>query len=49
MVSGTEYGIYILGLIGCVIFAVVATVIGTIRKKKRTLFFQSSPHDENDH
>ena len=34
MVTGTEYGIYILGLIGCVIFAVVAAVIGMIRKKK---------------
>jgi hypothetical protein len=33
MVSGSEYAIYILGLLGCVIFAVVATVIGMIRKK----------------
>jgi len=49
MLSGTEYGIYILGSIGCVIFAVVATVIGTIRKKKQTTFRRSSPHHENDH
>ena len=34
MVTGMEYGIYILGLIGCVIFAVVATVIGILRKKE---------------
>ena len=34
MVTGTEYGIFIMGSIGCVIFAVVATVIQLIRKKK---------------
>jgi Flp pilus assembly pilin Flp len=34
MVTGTEYGILILGLIGCVIFGVVATVVQMIRKKK---------------
>jgi Flp pilus assembly pilin Flp len=34
MVTGAEYGILILGLIGCVIFGVVATVIQMIRKKK---------------
>lgn len=34
MVTGTEYGILILGLIGCVIFGIVAGVIQMLRKKK---------------
>ncbi len=34
MVTGTEYLILILGFIGCVIYAVVATVIKSIRKKR---------------
>jgi hypothetical protein len=34
MVTGTEYGIFILGAIGCVIFGVVATLVQMIRKKK---------------
>jgi hypothetical protein len=34
MVTGTEYGIFILGAIGCVIFGIVAGVIQLLRKKK---------------
>ena len=34
LVTGTEYGILILGAIGCVIFGVVATIGQMIRKKK---------------
>lgn len=34
LLTGTEYGILILGAIGCVIFGVVATIVQMIRKKK---------------
>jgi hypothetical protein len=34
LVTGTEYGILILGAIGCVIFGIVATIVQMIRKKK---------------
>ena len=34
MVTGTEYLTLILGFIGCVIYAVVATIIKPLRKKK---------------
>ena len=34
LVTGTEYGILILGAIGCVIFGIVATLVQMIRKKK---------------
>lgn len=34
MVTGAEYGILILGLIGCVIFGLVAGVVQMLRKKK---------------
>ena len=34
LVTGPEYGILILGAIGCVIFGIVATLVQMIRKKK---------------
>lgn len=34
LVTGTEYGILILGAIGSVVFAVIATIVQMIRKNK---------------
>ena len=34
LVTGTEYGLFIPGAIGCLIFGVVATLVQVIRKKK---------------
>ena len=34
LVTSTEYGILVLGAIGCVIFGIVATIVQMIRKKK---------------
>ena len=34
LVTGSEYGILILGAIGCVIFGIVATIVQMMRKKK---------------
>jgi hypothetical protein len=34
LVTGSEYGILVVGFIGCAIFAVAATVISMFRKRK---------------